>query len=147
MMCSFFVTLVSCILSKPIFCNFQALGGRYNLIIYMLHSSLDSLARSRYLSDFSHFYIFSLWLSGTAKIHLVTLSSSCWLTLDLAPGPAGWLGLWHINLCRLFNAKSIFMKIVIFQTIQFRISTQFKCKYSLIMKNFYFTLFSLIKQF
>ena len=36
---------------------------------------------------------------------------------------------------RLFNAKSIFMKIVVFQTIQFRISTQFKCKYSLIVKN------------
>ena len=50
----------------------------------------------------------------------------------------GWLVvwvLWHINLCRLFNTKSIFMKIVLFQTIQFRISTQFKCKYSLIMKN------------
>ena len=24
----------------------------------------------------------------------------------------GWLGLWHINLCRFFNAKSIFMLIV-----------------------------------
>ena len=43
--------------------------------------------------------------------------------------------LWHINICRLFNAKSIFMKIVLFQTIQFSISTQFKCEYSLIMKN------------
>ena len=42
----------------------------------------------------------------------------------------GWLVLWHINFCRLFNAKSIFMKIVLFQTIQFFISTQFKCKYS-----------------
>ena len=38
----------------------------------------------------------------------------------------GWLGLWHINLCRLFNSKSIYMKIVLFQTIQFNISTQFK---------------------
>ena len=27
------------------------------------------------------------------------------------------------------------MKIVLFQTIQFRISTQFECKYSLIVKN------------
>ena len=27
------------------------------------------------------------------------------------------------------------MKIVLFQTIQFRISAQFKCKYSLIVKN------------
>ena len=43
--------------------------------------------------------------------------------------------LWHINLCRLFNAKSVFMKIVQFQTIQFRKITQFKCKYSLIVKN------------
>ena len=55
--------------------------------------------------------------------------------------------LWHINLCRLFNAKSIFVKIVLFQTIQFKISTQFKCKYSLIVKNIYFKLFSLVKQF
>ena len=43
--------------------------------------------------------------------------------------------LWHINLRRLFNAKSMFMKIVLFPTIQFRISTQFKCKYSLIGEN------------
>ena len=46
----------------------------------------------------------------------------------------GWVVL-HINLYRLFNAKSIFMKIVLFQTIQFSISTQFKYKYSLIVKN------------
>ena len=38
-----------------------------------------------------------------------------------------WI-LWHINLCRLFNAKSIFMEIVPFQTIQFSISTQIKRK-------------------
>ena len=50
--------------------------------------------------------------------------------------------LWHINLCRLPNAKSIFMKIVLFQTIQFNISTQFKCE-----KHFYFKLYSLVKQF
>ena len=51
----------------------------------------------------------------------------------------GWLVvvwvLWHINLCRLFNAKSIFMNILLFQTIQFHISTQFKCKYRLIVQN------------
>ena len=40
---------------------------------------------------------------------------------------AGWV-LWHINLCRLFNAKSIFMQIVLFQTIQFSMSTQFNCQ-------------------
>ena len=40
----------------------------------------------------------------------------------------GWLGLWHINLCRLFKAKSIFMQIVLFQTIQFSVSAQFNCQ-------------------
>ena len=39
----------------------------------------------------------------------------------------GWV-LWHINLCRLFNARSFFMQIVLFQTIQFCISTQLDCK-------------------
>ena len=39
------------------------------------------------------------------------------------------------------------MKIVIFQTIQFSISMQFKCKYSQTEKHFYFKLFSLVKQF
>ena len=43
----------------------------------------------------------------------------------------GWLAvwvLWHINLCWLFNAKSIFIQIILFWTIQFSISTQFKCQ-------------------
>ena len=49
----------------------------------------------------------------------------------------GWsVGFYGIStFCRLFNTKSNFMKIVLFQTIQFSISTQFKCKYSLIVKN------------
>ncbi len=38
-----------------------------------------------------------------------------------------WFGLicpvlWHINLCRLFNAKYIFIQIVLFQKIQFSYS-------------------------
>ena len=44
----------------------------------------------------------------------------------------GWLAcwvFWHINLCWLFNAKSISMKIDLFQT------NQFECKYNLVMKN------------
>ena len=40
----------------------------------------------------------------------------------------GWLVLWHINRCRLFNAKSIFMDIVLFKKIQFTMSTQFNCQ-------------------
>ena len=40
----------------------------------------------------------------------------------------GWVCfLWHIKHCWLFNAKSIFIqKTVLFQTIQFNLSTQFK---------------------
>ena len=36
------------------------------------------------------------------------------------------------------------MKIVLFQTIQFRISTQFKCKYSLIVKNISISSYSVL---
>ena len=39
----------------------------------------------------------------------------------------GWLVIWvfwHFHLWRLFNAKSMFMQIVLFQTIQFSVSTQ-----------------------
>ena len=73
----------------------------------------------------------------------------------------GWLVywvLWHINLCRLFHDKSIFMSSVLFKTIQFSISTLFngqkhlfqiiqavicnnsvRCKYSFnVEKQFYF---------
>ena len=51
--------------------------------------------------------------------------------------------LWHINLCTLFNAKSIFIQInSFFQTIQVSKSTQFNCQ-----KRFYFKQFSLIQQF
>ena len=47
----------------------------------------------------------------------------------------GWV-LWHIKPFFYDMAyQPIFMKIVLFQTIQRSISTQFKCKYSLIVKN------------
>ena len=54
---------------------------------------------------------------------------------DIRAGSTTWWGwwlvgwvLWHINLCRLFNAKSIFIQFsqtVLIQTIQFSISMQF----------------------
>ena len=59
-------------------------------------------------------------------------------------GSVGVFGLvlWHVTNCRLFNAKSIFIYIpVLFQTIQFSISTQFKSQ-----KHLYFKLFSLINK-
>ena len=42
----------------------------------------------------------------------------------------------------VINAKSIFMQSVVFQRIQFSMSTQFNCQ-----KYFYAKLFSLFKQF
>ena len=46
-----------------------------------------------------------------------------------------------------FSVSTVSMsKTVKFKTIQFSISTQFKSKYSLIVKHFYFELFSLVKQ-
>ena len=55
-----------------------------------------------------------------------------------------WFGLilWHLNHCRLFNTKSIFIhKTVLFQTIQFSIIRQFKCQ-----KQFCFKQFSLVNK-
>ena len=50
------------------------------------------------------------------------------------------LVLWHINHCKLFNAKFIlYIRTVLFTTIQFSINTQFECQ-----KQFYFKLFSLL---
>ena len=42
----------------------------------------------------------------------------------------------------LFNAKSIYMKIALFQLFQFSMNTQFNCQ-----KHFYFKLFSLFNEF
>ena len=70
-----------------------------------------------------------------------TWSCLCWPTsknLFTSGWLVGWV-LWHINLYKLFYAKSIFMHIVLFQTIQFSISTQFNYQ-----KHFYFKLFNLV---
>ena len=69
-----------------------------------------------------------------------TVQENFWDTVLLGGWLVGWL-LWYINLCRLFNAKSIFMQRDLFQTIQFSMSTQFNCQ-----KHFYFKQFSLFKQ-
>ena len=37
------------------------------IVTFMFHSFFNSLARSRYLSLFSHSFIFTLWSAGTAK--------------------------------------------------------------------------------
>ena len=77
---------------------------------------------------------FTAWVHSTVILN-IDLWKVGWLV--------GWI-LWHINLCRLFTAKSIFMKIVPFRIIQFRISTPFKCKYSLTVKNISISSYSVL---
>ena len=81
------------------------------------------------------------------KSFVLVIQSFTWIVKLLArphisKSMFGRLGLWHINLCRLFNDKSIFIQIVLFQTIQFSMSTQFSSQ-----KHFYFKLLNLFKQF
>ena len=101
----------------------------------------------------SHIHV---WLcNNNLYTYVYQIYSICkhilWKTAQALALSVGWLNvwvLWLIDLCRLFNAKSILMKIVLFQAIPFMISTQFKCKNSLIgKKHFYFKLFNLVKQF
>ena len=59
----------------------------------------------------------------------------CFLSIRLV----GWLfGFYGISTFVGLNNQIHFMKIVLFQTIQFSISTQFKCKNSLIVNFFLF---------
>ena len=67
--------------------------------------------------DINLFDITTAILQGDTSVLYIFIISQ-----DYVGWLVGWV-LWHINLCRLFNAKSIIMKIVLFQTIQFRIST------------------------
>ena len=86
-----------------------------------------------HLSRVEHAHLRRWWGGGAQKI---------WSSFHVYFCLFVWV-LWHINLCRLFSAKSIFYEpAVLFQTIQFSISTQINCQ-----KRFHFKLFSLVKQF
>ena len=61
------------------------------IVTCMFHSFFNSLARSRYLSFFSHSFSFILWSAGTAKSTILhVLFFFCWLLLSLVFWP--WLG-------------------------------------------------------
>ena len=49
------------------------------IVTCMFHSFFNSLARSRYLSFFSHSFSFILWSAGTAKSTIYKFSSFCLL--------------------------------------------------------------------
>ena len=56
------------------------------IVTFMFHSSFKSLARSRYLSFFSHSFSFILWPVGTTKstiLQVLFFCCCCWLLLGL----------------------------------------------------------------
>ena len=60
------------------------------IVTFMFHSFFNSLARSRYLSFFSHSFSFILWSAGTAKSTILLFlffCCCCWLLLCLVFWP------------------------------------------------------------
>ena len=62
------------------------------IVTFMFHSFFNSLARSRYLSFFSHFFSFILWSAGIAKSIILQFLfffffCCCWLILGLVFWP------------------------------------------------------------
>ena len=57
------------------------------IVTCMFHSFFSSLARSRYLSFFSHSFCFILWSAGTAKSTILQVLFFCWLLLSLVSWP------------------------------------------------------------
>ena len=53
------------------------------IVTCMFHSFFNSLARSRYLSFFSHSFSFILWSAGTAKSTILQVLFFCWWLLLL----------------------------------------------------------------
>ena len=57
------------------------------IVTFMFHSFFNSLARSKYLSFFSHCFNFILWSAGTAKSTILQILFFCWLLLSLVFWP------------------------------------------------------------
>ena len=57
------------------------------IVTCMFHSFFNSLARSRYLSFFSHSFSFILWSAGTAKPAILQVPFFSWLLLSLVFWP------------------------------------------------------------
>ena len=57
------------------------------IVTFIFHSFFNSLARSRYLSLFSHSFSFILWSAGTAKSTILQIFFFCWLLKGLVFWP------------------------------------------------------------
>ena len=65
-------------------------------VTFMFYGFFNSLARSRYLSLFSHSFSFILWSAGTAKSTILQVLFFCWLLLSLV----FWPGLSNPSVCQ-----------------------------------------------
>ena len=57
------------------------------IVTFMLYSFFNSLARSKYVSFFSHSFNFILWSARTAKSTILQVLFFCWLLLGLVFWP------------------------------------------------------------
>ena len=102
-------------------------------LFFFLSSSLVWWCLLPFLSfPYKFPFLWEFWFF--LNLVVLFLSSFVISCISLLTRLVGWV-LWHINRCRLFNTKSIFIQIVQFQTIQFSISMQFKCQNSFILNN------------
>ena len=72
--------------SNPLVTDPNALITIGIIVTYMFYSFFNSLARSRYLSFFSHSFSFILWSAGRAKstiLQVLFFFFFCWLLLSL----------------------------------------------------------------
>ena len=106
------------IITTNLECNSRILKYDQTLSVILYHIA-SALNQCKLIQTHTHTYIYIYIYIYVEIERKKRESSNIWLV-----GLVVWV-LWHINLCRLFNAKSIFIQIVLFQTIQFSMSTQF----------------------
>ena len=104
---------------------------RFNLHIFL---------RILFPSKFTHLQLVShsdlhgnFWEIYVKWLHS-SVTDKCTTSQILVGWLVGWFGLWHINLCKLFNAKSIFIEIIscfkqfsLAKARSSNVNTQFKC--------------------
>ena len=77
----------SCLFSNPLVTVLNIPITIGIIVTCMFHSFFNSLARSMYLSFFSHSFSFILWSAGTVKSTIWQVRFLCWLLLSLVFWP------------------------------------------------------------
>ena len=80
------------------------------IITFMFHSFFNSLARSRYLSFFSHSFSFILWSAGTAKSTILQIL--CFLLIIIKSGLLAE-SRWSVSMSKSHRSLRIIIIIII----------------------------------